>query len=180
MKGFLINPRSLADVLYWDAFKGINFYITELFPFKGSLVGFSGEPVQVLGHWPMMTTFSNGENAKNILVRYLINNDASPYNVIMGRPSLNYLEEMFSTMYFTLKYPLKYGRVGIIKGDQGISRKCYKDSLKLKKKSHADESVNDDQVKFNLVDIDPMEDPIKDSLTPIKDLKTVQIGAQSS
>lgn len=43
-----------------------------------------------------------------------------------------------------------------MKGDQGITKKCYKDSLKLKKKSHANESVKDDHVKVNLVDIDPM------------------------
>lgn len=30
-----------------------------------------------------------------------------------------------------------------------------------------------------LVDIGPKEDPVEDSLTPIEDVKTIQIGAQS-
>lgn len=34
--------------------------------------------------------------------------------------------------------------------------------------------------KSNLVDIDPREYPVEDNLTPIENLKTVQIGAQSS
>lgn len=79
-----------------------------------------------------------------------------------------------------LKYPLKDGRVGIIKGDQRISRKCYKDSVKLKKKSHADKPVKDDRVKVNIVDIDPREDPIEDNVTPIEDVKTIHISSQSS
>lgn len=127
-----------------------------------------------------MTIFGNGENSKSVLVRYLIIKVTHPYNVIMGRPSVNDLKELLSTLYFTHKYLLQDGRVGIIKGDQGIARKCYKDSMKLKKRIHTDESDNDDQVKLNVVDIDPKEDLVEDSLTPIKDVKIVQIGAQSS
>lgn len=66
----------------------MNFDITESLPFKGSLAGFSGESVQVLGHLPMMTTSGNRENAKSVLVRYLIINTTSLYNVIVGRPSM--------------------------------------------------------------------------------------------
>lgn len=67
----------------------------------------------------------------------------------------------------------------MIKGDQEIVRKCYKNSLKLKKRSLVDESVKDDKVRVNLVDINPREDLVEDSLTPIEDVKTLQIGAQS-
>lgn len=38
MKRVLVDLGSLTDVLYWDPFKGMNFDITELLPFKGSLV----------------------------------------------------------------------------------------------------------------------------------------------
>lgn len=57
----------------------------------------------------MITTFGNGEHAKSVQVKHLIVNFASPYNVIIGRPSFNVLEEAFSTLYLTLKYPLKDG-----------------------------------------------------------------------
>lgn len=111
--------------------------------------------MKVMGHFPVITTFGNGENAKSVLVRYLFIDVASPYNVIVGRPSFNALEAVLSTMCLTLKYPLKDGRTGIIKGDRGIERKSYKDSMELKKRSHADELVKYDQVKVNLVDINP-------------------------
>lgn len=52
--------------------------------------------------------------------------------------------------------------------------------MKLKRRSHADNPIKDSQVKVNLIGIDLREDPIEVSLTPIKDVNIVQIGAQSS
>lgn len=85
---------------------------------------------------------------------------------------------MLSTLYLTLKYPLKDGRVGVVKGDQGLARKCYKDSLKLKRKAQTNKPMKNDHLKVNLIDIDPREDLIEDSLTHVEDIKKVQIGIQ--
>ena len=43
VKRVLVDPGSSADVLYWEAFKGMEFDKTELLPFNGTLVRFSGE-----------------------------------------------------------------------------------------------------------------------------------------
>lgn len=154
VKHILVDPGSSANVIYWEAFKGMNFDVTELLPFTSSLVGFSGEPTHVLGHLPMITTFGNGESEKSVLVKYLIVNATSPFNIIIGKSSFNALEATLSTLYLTLKYPLKDGRIGIIKRDQEITRKCYKNRLKLKKKIlFADESVKDVQVKVNSIEL---------------------------
>lgn len=168
----------MKDVLYWDAFKVMNLDIAELLPFKGTLVGSSREQVQVLGHLPAIMTFGSGDSVKSVKVRYLIVNVASPYNIIIIRSSFNALEATLSTLYLILKYPLEDGCVGAIKVDQGLARKYYKDSLKLQKKAHAEKSIKCDHLKVNLVDIYPIEDPMEDSLTPIKDVKKVYIGAQ--
>lgn len=45
IKIVLIDPVSSADVLYWVSFKWENFDTTELLPFIGALIGFSGEHV---------------------------------------------------------------------------------------------------------------------------------------
>lgn len=59
----------------------------------------------------------------------------------------------------------------MIKGDQGLVRKCYKDSLKLKNKTLQEHPVIESTLKVNLVDLDPRGDPMDDSLTPIGELK---------
>lgn len=121
----MVDLGSSADVLYWDAFKGMNFSIAESLPFKGTLVGFSGEQVQVLGNLHVITTLDIGDNVKSVNARYLMLNVASPYNIIIGRPTFSTLEAALSTLYLTLKYPLQNGRVWVRKGDQGLARKCY-------------------------------------------------------
>lgn len=114
-----------------------------------------------------MTIFGSGSNEKGIRVRYLIVNASSPYKVIIRRPTFNALEVVFSTLYLTMKYSLEGGHVGIVKDDQGLSRKCYKDSLKLKKKIQQEPPMLKDSLKVNLVDLDPREDTTGDNLTLI-------------
>lgn len=68
--------------------------------------------------------------------------------------------------------------MGTIKGDQGLARESYKDSLKLKNKTLQENHVTENTLKVNLVDIDPREDLADDSLDPIGELKKVQIGIE--
>lgn len=161
----LIDPEISKNVLYWDAFKGMNFDTAKLLPFKGTLVGFSGEHVQVLGHLSIMATFGSRDHVKNIQVRYLIINATSPYNIIIGRPLFNALKAALSTLYLKLKYPLEDDQVRIVKGDQGITRKYYKDSPRLKRRNYDDEPLKDDQLKVNLINIDSREELPKNQLT---------------
>lgn len=104
-------------------------------------------------------------------------NATSLYYVIIGIPSFNALEATFSTLYLTMKYPLDDGHVRVIKGDQGLVHKCYKDSLKFKNKSPMEWPREVDPLKDNLVILNPWEDLSPDSLTPMKDLKRLQIGS---
>lgn len=105
---------------------------SEMLPFKGTLVSFTGERVPVLGHMPIVTLFESGNNAKLVKVRYLIMNVAS-YNIIIIKSTFNVFESALSTWYLTIKYLLCGGGIGVIKGDQGLVIKCYKDNLKMKK-----------------------------------------------
>lgn len=66
IKRVLIYPSSFSYILYREAFKGMNMDTSELLPFKGTLVVFSREHVQVLGHLPIMTIFGSEDNAKGI------------------------------------------------------------------------------------------------------------------
>lgn len=84
-----MDPSSSADILYWEEFRGMEFDIVELLPFRGTLVDFAGEQVQIIGHLPILTTFGSDENANTVKVRYLVVNLASPYNTIIDRPSFD-------------------------------------------------------------------------------------------
>ena len=84
----LINPRSSDDILYYiyDAFEWLNIDYKNFQPFKGSLVGFVGEQVQVKGYVSIKTIFGEGQSANMVRVRCLVVKTPASYNIIMGRP----------------------------------------------------------------------------------------------
>lgn len=70
-----------------------------------------------MGHITLETTCGKGLDAKVIDVGYLITDTLSPYNLILGWPTINALGEIISTMYQTLKYTLIDMRDSITRGD---------------------------------------------------------------
>lgn len=57
---------------------------------------------------------------------------------------------------------------------EGWSRKCYKDSLRLKRRSHADKPIKNVQLKVNLVDIDQREELPENQLTDRENVRKIQ------
>ncbi|MCI84310.1 hypothetical protein A2U01_0105587, partial [Trifolium medium] len=52
--------------MYWEAFKAMKLAEEQLQPSVGTLVGFSGEQVDVMGYASLLTTFGDKESAKTI------------------------------------------------------------------------------------------------------------------
>ncbi|MCI90668.1 hypothetical protein A2U01_0111962, partial [Trifolium medium] len=52
--------------MYWEAFKAMQLSNKQLQLYIGTLVGFSGEQVEVMGYTTLLTTFGEKENAKTI------------------------------------------------------------------------------------------------------------------
>lgn len=162
VKRMLIDSGSLVGILYWDAFKGMNmdtFGQLRRYIILGCFERYPGRclggKIEILGHLSIMIIFRSGGKTKGIKVKYMMLKASSPYNVIIRRPTFNVMEVAMSIMYLTMKYPLEGGHVRLIKGDQWLARKCYKDSLKLKKKTQQDRHTTENTFKVNLVDLDP-------------------------
>ncbi|GAU42470.1 hypothetical protein TSUD_100820 [Trifolium subterraneum] len=99
VKRVLIDSGSSADILYWDGYKVMRLSDEQLNPNCGTLVGFAGEQVNVIGHITLYTTFGEGENAKTIKVRYLmVKTPFTSYNIIIGRLAFNILGAVMSTL----------------------------------------------------------------------------------
>lgn len=92
----------------------------------------SREYVQIMGHITLKTTCA-GVDARAINVNYLILDIMSPYNVMLGRMTINILGTVISMLYLTLKYLLLDGQVGIIRRDQQTARECYLSILETTK-----------------------------------------------
>lgn len=131
IKWVLIDPWSSVNVLFLGAFQKLELDPNDVQMFSGSLMGLSSEHVQVISHLIQETTYDEGANSKAIDFNNLIMDAMSPYIIILGRPAINTLRVIVSTIYLTLKYPIPDGRVGIVRGDQLIARECYQNSLAI-------------------------------------------------
>ncbi|KAK2435872.1 hypothetical protein QL285_020899 [Trifolium repens] len=178
VKRVLIDSGSSADIMYWDAFKAMQLAGEQLQPYHGTLVGFTGDQAEVMGYITLLTTFGVKESAKTIKVRYLVvRNPYASYNIIIGRPAFNALGAAMSTLYLAIKYPLDNGGVGTIRGDQVLARQCYESSLKIKKKEISRLSVNIAN-SHEMTELDPREDFQERRVSPIEELKEIQIGKE--
>ncbi|GAU46248.1 hypothetical protein TSUD_401800, partial [Trifolium subterraneum] len=71
VKRVLIESGSSADIMYWEAFKAMQLAGEQLQPYNGTLVGFRGEQVEVMGHVTLLRTFGEKGNAKTIKSEHL-------------------------------------------------------------------------------------------------------------
>jgi hypothetical protein len=155
-------------------------------PHNGALIGFACEQVEVMGYTTLLTTFGERDQAKTINVRYLVvKTPFTSYNIIIGKPAFNTLEAAMSTLYLSIKYPLEDGRVGTIKGDQALARRCYESSLKIKHRAlNAPDSSRPAPQKggvnmISLLDLDPREEFQDRRVSPIEELENIQIGEEA-
>ncbi|GAU20758.1 hypothetical protein TSUD_239520 [Trifolium subterraneum] len=183
VKRVLIDSGSSADILYWDAYKAMHLSDEQLNPYSGTLVGFTGEQVDVMGYITLYTTFGEDENAKTVKVRYLgVKTLFTSYNIIIGRPAFNALGAVMSTLYLSIKYPLNNGKVGVVKGDQVLARMCYESRLKIRHRPSKAVSppVSGERTNginmVNVTNLDPRDEFQDRRVSPIEDLKQVQIG----
>ncbi|GAU24562.1 hypothetical protein TSUD_149030 [Trifolium subterraneum] len=180
-----IVPHDDDPLVIQEAFKAMQVASEQLRPYHGTLVGFTDDQAEVMGHITLLTTFGDHQNAKTVKVRYLVvKTPFASYNIIIGRPAFNTLGAAMSTLYLYIKYPLDNGGVGIVRGDQALGRQCYESSLKVRKNyAHGatsqtgGTSVNTTNMS-EAIELDPREEFHEGRVSPIEDLEEITIGSE--
>ncbi|XP_074284057.1 uncharacterized protein LOC141608614 [Silene latifolia] len=121
----LVDTGSSVNLIMLETLKTMGFDKENLVKKSVPLVGFSGETAHSIGEITI-PTYIEGVNK---LVRYLIIEGPTTYNVILGRPWLHQMKAIPSTYHQCLKFPTPWGTV-TVKGDQEESRNCYTQALK--------------------------------------------------
>ncbi|RDX83160.1 hypothetical protein CR513_35957, partial [Mucuna pruriens] len=90
-------------------------------------------------------------HARTIPMLYTVVDVHASYNIIMGRPTLNRLGAVVSTLHLCMKYPVgqEGGRVW---ADHQVTRQCYEDNLRIG--SHPSQ-VGESDVNVLDLDLDP-------------------------
>ncbi|KAL0405935.1 UNVERIFIED_CONTAM: hypothetical protein Slati_3907400 [Sesamum latifolium] len=104
-----------------------------------SLYGFAGEVVHPRGMVFLPLTMGRGTARKTCLLKFLVVDVPSAYNVILDRPTLNTFQAVISTYHMKIKFPTP-GGVGEVQGDHLQSKRCYVDAVRKGQKRNGDDA----------------------------------------
>ena len=112
----LIDIKSSADILFVSAFCQMNVGGATTRPIKTLLYGFGGERVYAKGAIQLSVTFGQRPTQVTQMVNFLLVDQPSAYNTIIGRPTLKALRAIVSTYHLAIKFPVG-DLVGEVRGD---------------------------------------------------------------
>ena len=125
----LVDNGSVVEVLFYDAFKKMGLDDTLLRP-TGPIYGFTNQLIKVKGVITLFVTLNQKENTITKKVEFLVVDQPSTCNAIIGRPFMK-KTNMVTTVYcLTIKFPSLIG-IGYVKANQAITRQCQVQSLQL-------------------------------------------------
>jgi hypothetical protein len=125
----LVDNGSSAEILYWSVVQQMGITQDRIKPFGSPMVGFMGEQVQMMGLISLSVMCINSPRQSKVMVDFLVVDQPSAYNMIIGQPALNKLKAITLTYHLMMKFPMKEG-IGELRRDQVVARKCYNVSLK--------------------------------------------------
>ncbi|KAL0285961.1 UNVERIFIED_CONTAM: hypothetical protein Sangu_2757500 [Sesamum angustifolium] len=120
--------------MFYDAYVQLGIDNAQLRKVNTPLTGFSGEMIEPLGEVMLPLSLGSLPKRSTKMVKFLVVNAPSAYNIILGRPSLNLFQAIASTFHMKLKFPTSVG-VGEVVGDELMARVCYVNTLKRSRKS---------------------------------------------
>ncbi|XP_020224305.1 uncharacterized protein LOC109806344 [Cajanus cajan] len=175
----LIDQGSSADVLYWPTFLRLDIPHSLIQPHIEPVVGFAGEQVHTRGYVDLLKTFGTPLDSWRIMVRYLLVEANTSYSIIIGRPTLNQLGDMVSTLHLTMKFPGSNGKIISVRENQKTARECYAESLKVSpsEERHRGEPPTIAHIaQVDITDLDPRSESYDDRPSPIDELDDLQVG----
>ena len=85
------------------------------------------------GYVDLKVSFGKKPDIKAVMIRFIVVDCPSAYNAILGRPTLNHLGAIVSTVHLAMKFPGEKGSVITVRGKGNDARRCYQQSLKIMK-----------------------------------------------
>ncbi|KAL0409720.1 UNVERIFIED_CONTAM: hypothetical protein Sradi_1906400 [Sesamum radiatum] len=132
-----IDSKSSADILFGEAYNQMLLRDVSLEIVNTSLYGFVGEVVHPRSMVSLPLTMGAGTTHKTCVLKFLVVDVPSVYNMILGRPTFNAIQAVISTYHMKSKFPTP-GGVGEVQGDHLQSRKCYVEAVRRGQKRNSD------------------------------------------
>ncbi|KAL0407916.1 UNVERIFIED_CONTAM: hypothetical protein Sradi_1726000 [Sesamum radiatum] len=141
------------------------------------LYGFAREVIHSRGMISLPLTLGTSPLQKTCLLKFLVVDIPSAYNVILGRPTLNAFRAIISTYHMKIKFPVVEG-VGKAQADILQARRCYVEAIKRGKKMMLEEVSGEENPNKRGKDLMPRPEckvkaPV--AVQPVEELLTVEL-----
>ncbi|KAL0433515.1 UNVERIFIED_CONTAM: hypothetical protein Slati_2685800 [Sesamum latifolium] len=100
------DSSSSADILFGETYDQMQLGDVPFEAVDTSLYGFAGEVVHPRGMISLPLTLGTSLLRKTCLLKFLVVDIPSVYNVILGRPTLNTFRAIISTYHMKIKFPV--------------------------------------------------------------------------
>jgi hypothetical protein len=166
----------------------------DLIPHKANLIGFTGDTISPKGYVKLKVTFAGRDGSRSVEVKFLVVECPSAYNAIIGRPTLNALGAVVSTLHMAMKFPGDSGDIVTIRGKGHEVQLYYLESVKITKTMpvQEQEKIKEAQKKETkgkqklvrrddavmMTDLDPRGELQHERPEPEGDSVEIQLGSQ--
>ncbi|KAL0401869.1 UNVERIFIED_CONTAM: hypothetical protein Slati_4216800 [Sesamum latifolium] len=171
-----VDSGSFVDILFLKVYQQMELGDVPLEPEDMSLYGFAGEVVHPLGQISLPISLGFEPTRKTRIVRFLVVDMPSAYNLILGRPTLNAFQAVISTYQ------------GEVQGDQYTARRCYVEAIKSSTSrmevdtpsqgDRGDLSPQEEQQSIIPARVQPAEEVMSIQLVPGEPDNTTKKGSQ--
>ncbi|XP_052297148.1 uncharacterized protein LOC127902324 [Citrus sinensis] len=129
LQRILVDTGSSVDILFKSALYDMGIADLKLERTNTSLKGFGGGRLTPMGIIELPITMGIKSFERTMMLDFVVVEERSPYQMILGRPFMRISQCVVSTHYLALKYRVN-GVVGVVKGDQRMARSCYATAAK--------------------------------------------------
>ena len=101
----LVDNGSSIDILYFQVYERMGLKVGDLKPSPNLVYGFTGDSIIPLGVITLPMTLGKYPRQSCIMADFLVIDQPSAFNTILGRPSLRELRAITSIHHLLMKFP---------------------------------------------------------------------------
>ena len=117
LRMILVYNGSSVDILYYQAYEMMGLKFSDLKPSPNLVYGFTRDSIIPLGVIHLPITLGEYPRQSCVMTDFLVIDQPSVFNAVLGRPSLRELRAITSIHHLLMKFPTPR-EVGKVRGDQ--------------------------------------------------------------